>query len=106
MDSDEDQRLPAHPPCRAAERYVTACPVCAREVTIKTLRYSHVCGRSFDEAARATEQQAAAHAAVLGRTGPVAQVQTQRRSAAAPVQTHPADERRRRWEQLPLFSRT
>jgi hypothetical protein len=73
MASNDDQCLPAEPPCRAAARYVTKCPVCARKVTIKTPRYSHVCGRSFDKRARAAEQQAAAHVAVRSRTRPVAQ---------------------------------
>ena len=55
------------PPCRQAEVFITACPRCGREMRLKTLRYSHVCGRSFDPAERAHEQQAAAEKAINAR---------------------------------------
>ena len=51
-------------PCRAAARYMTACPMCKRVVNIKTLRYTHMCGHSWDVAERAKQQQIAAHAAI------------------------------------------
>ena len=31
-------------PCREAARCITRCPQCDRSMTIKSLRYSHVCG--------------------------------------------------------------
>ena len=52
------------PPCRQAEGFITACPRCGREMRLKTLRYTHVCGRSFDPAQRACEQKAAAGKAI------------------------------------------
>ena len=48
------------PPCREANLMVAPCPKCGRQLRIKTLLYSHVCGRSFDAAQRAREQQAIA----------------------------------------------
>ena len=55
------------PPCRQAERYLTQCPMCGRNMQLKTLRYSHVCGRSFDPTKRALEQQRLAIAALKAR---------------------------------------
>jgi len=63
---DEEEYLP---PCRAAGRYVAPCPRCGRRVTMKTLRYSHVCGRNFDEATRAREQYHMAIKALNARVG-------------------------------------
>ena len=54
-------------PCRAAARYRTACPLCGRRVTTKTLRYRHKCGRSFCPAVRAAEQRLLAEAALEAR---------------------------------------
>ena len=56
------------PPCRAAGRYVTSCPMCGRSVQLKTLKYTHQCGRSFDVAKRAAEQQKSAIEALKTRT--------------------------------------
>ena len=50
-------------PCRRAARYIVACPQCGRRLTIKTLRYSHKCGRSFCPDKRAVEQKLAAERA-------------------------------------------
>jgi hypothetical protein len=55
------------PPCRQAEGFITACPRCGREVRLKTLRYTHVCGRSFDLAQWAREQQAATEKSINAR---------------------------------------
>ena len=55
------------PPCRQAERYIVSCPMCGRRVQLKTLHYSHVCGRSFDPTKRALEQQRLAVAALKAR---------------------------------------
>ena len=57
------------PPCREAERYVVSCPMCGRRVQLKTLRYSHVCGRSFDVTTRALEQRRLAISALKSRLG-------------------------------------
>ncbi len=58
---DDNEYLP---PCRQAEVAITACPRCGREMRLKTLRYKHKCGRSFDPRQRAREQQAAAAKAI------------------------------------------
>ena len=55
------------PPCRQAEGFITACPRCGRELRLKTLRSSHVCGRSFDPAQRAHEMQVAAEHTINAR---------------------------------------
>ncbi len=55
------------PPCRQAEVLTTACPRCGREMQLKTLRYTHLCGRSVDPAERARERQAAAETAINAR---------------------------------------
>ena len=52
------------PPCRAAGRYMTSCPMCGRSVQLKTLKYTHQCGRNFDVAKRAQEQQQSAFEAL------------------------------------------
>ncbi len=52
------------PPCRQAEGFIAPCPRCGREMRLKTLRYSHVCGKSFDPTQRARELQAAAETAI------------------------------------------
>ena len=43
------------------------CPQCGRKVQVRTLRYSHVCGRTFNPLERALEQKKAAEAAVRAR---------------------------------------
>ena len=49
-------------PCRAALQSKTQCPKCHRPVSIKTLRYTHVCGRTWDVADRAREEEQKAQA--------------------------------------------
>ena len=55
------------PPCRVAARYFAPCPLCGRELRLKTLRYTHVCSKSSDPAIKAREMQAAAVEAVNAR---------------------------------------
>ena len=61
---DDNEYLP---PCRQAGFCLAPCPRCGRELTLKTLRYTHVCGRSFDPEQRAHELQAAAEKAINAR---------------------------------------
>ena len=58
---------PALPPCRQAELFITSCAICGRKMRLKTLRYSHVCSRSFHPMQRALEQQVAANNAINAR---------------------------------------
>ena len=55
------------PPCREAELFIAPCPRCNRMLRLKTLSYPHFCGRSFDPAERALEQQALAEKAINAR---------------------------------------
>jgi len=57
------------PPCRLAAMAIVPCPLCGRQVTTKTLRYSHQCGRSFHTEAREEEQRKLAENAVRARMG-------------------------------------
>ena len=69
-DSSSDESQPVREaPCRAAAKFKTSCPNCHRRLGIKCLRYSHVCGRTFDPVERAKEQAKAAEAALWRRTG-------------------------------------
>ena len=49
-------------PCRAALQAKTQCPKCHRPVSIKTLRYTHICGRTWDVAERTREEEGKAQA--------------------------------------------
>ena len=49
-------------PCRAALQSKTQCPKCHCPVSIKTLRYTHVCGRTWDVPERAREEERKTHA--------------------------------------------
>ncbi len=44
-------------PCRLALKVKMSCPKCRRPMNIKTLKYSHVCGRTWDVAERAAEEE-------------------------------------------------
>ena len=55
------------PPCRMAGFYKAPCPLCGRQLTLKCILYSHKCGRSFDPAKRAREQQILAEQAIKDR---------------------------------------
>ena len=61
------------PPCREAGLFIAPCPRCGRQLRLKTLLYSHVCGRSFDHVQRAREQQVAAEKAINARMAPLEQ---------------------------------
>ena len=54
-------------PCRAAEKSMTQCPRCNKIMTLKTMRYSHICGKTWNVTQRALEQQHAAQAALTAR---------------------------------------
>ena len=69
-ETDESSEEAYLPPCREAARYMVACPLCGRRVQVKTLRFSHKCGRNFDPAVRAREQAAIAAEAVKRRMAP------------------------------------
>ena len=49
-------------PCRLALKAKTSCPDCCRPMSIKTLKYQHKCGRTWDVALRAAEEEKKAHA--------------------------------------------
>lgn len=65
--SNEEEEYEHEAPCRAAARIKTECPQCGRRISVKTLRYTHVCGRSFDVLQRALEQKKLADAALRAR---------------------------------------
>ncbi len=62
--ADTPAEIPTLPPCRQAELFITACALCGRKMRLKTLRYSHVCGKSFHPMQRVMEQQVAANNAI------------------------------------------
>ena len=49
-------------PCSAALQAKTQCPKCYRPVSIKTFRYTHICGRTWDVAERTREEECKEHA--------------------------------------------
>ena len=65
-EEDMEEQL-EEPPCRQAERYVVPCPLCQRKMRLKTLKYSHVCGRTFDPLQRALEMKKKADTAAKTR---------------------------------------
>ena len=73
-DDEEEYR----PPCREAGMFIAPCPMCGRQLRLKTLRYSHVCGRSFNVDQRAAEQQLAAEKAIKLRMASMKQPAKQR----------------------------
>ncbi len=72
------------PPCRAAARYLTNCPLCSRRMSIRVLRYTHVCNRTFRAEERALEQQGLAEAKMLQRLA-ARQVGSKQSRAATPA---------------------
>ena len=46
---------------------MTQCPRCNKRMTLKTMRYSHICGKTWNVTQRALEQQHAAQAALTAR---------------------------------------
>ena len=49
-------------PCRLALKAKTSCPDCCRPMSIKTFKYQHKCGRTWDVALRAAEEEKKTHA--------------------------------------------
>jgi hypothetical protein len=87
------------PPCRLAAMAIVPCPLCARQVTTKTLRYSHRCGRTFHTAPREEEQRKLAENAVIARMGKPGG----HRVVQTPLQARPAEQR---MELRPLQARS
>ncbi len=77
------------PPCRLAAMAIVPCPLCSRQVTAKTLRYSHQCGRTFHTAPREEEQRKLAESAVLARMGHTGE----RRMEQTPLQARSVEQR-------------
>ena len=61
------------PPCRQAGLFIAPCPRCGRELRLKTLLYTHVCGRSFDPAQRTCEMHGAVIKAINSKRAPLEQ---------------------------------
>jgi hypothetical protein len=78
----------AQPPCRVAAKYVAPCPLCGRELSLKTLRYKHFCGEgpARDKESHARAQQAAAEKAVRERM----RARSVATATSAPVLSAPA----------------
>ena len=70
---------------------MVACPRCGRQLQLKTLRYSHVCHRTFNVEERALEQQQAAEAAARARMARLEHPQEQNAQVA-----HPREQKRER----------
>jgi hypothetical protein len=66
-DSEEPEEGGYSPPCRVAAKCLTNCPRCWRPMSLKTLRYTHMCHRTFRFNERALEQQEIAKTALLQR---------------------------------------
>ena len=97
--TDDDASLamwepPEQPPCRKAALHVVMCPVCGRQLQIKTLRYSHICGRSFKPRERAVDQKKAADTAILARMAHITRMQEH---AAQPIQTQERSAESKQW---------
>ena len=96
------------PPCRLAAMAIVPCPLCGRQVTTKTLRYSHQCGRSYHTEAREEEQRKLAESAVLARMGQAREHRVEQKPLQAqrveqkPPQTYQTEQQAARgMEQLP-----
>ena len=89
----------AQPPCRLAAKYVAPCPLCGRELSLKTLRYKHFCGDGppRDVEAHSMSQQAAAIKAVQERMRAMSAA-TVNPSAHVGLTASPAHEQR--WQNL------
>ena len=98
---DEEEEEEYLPPCRVAAMAIVPCPLCGRQMTTKTLRYSHRCGRTFHTTAREQEQRKLAESAVLARMAqqrehrtehrPLQTQSAERRVEHGPLQTQPAE---------------
>ena len=91
MDRTDDDGRPLPPPCRAASRYMVTCPLCGRRLQIKTLRYSHVCRRSFNAFERSLEQKRETEMVLAARLGQQQQQieQSTDQSTEQPVEQSP-----------------
>ena len=85
---DEEEEEEYLPPCRAAALAIVSCPLCGRQVTTKTLRYSHRCGRSFHTEAREEEQRKLAESAVRARMGQAREHRVEQRPLQAQAMEH------------------
>ena len=102
--SDEEEEEEEYmPPCRSAALAIVSCPLCGRQVTAKTLRYSHKCGRSFCIEEREEEHRKLAEIAVLARMG-----QTNKQQMVhKPLPVHPIEHRMEpRLENIPIKPNT
>ncbi len=86
---EEEEEEEYLPPCRSAALVIVSCPLCGRQVTAKTLRYSHKCGRSFHLEEREEEHRKLAEIAVLARMGQAKKQYTVHK----PSQAHPIEHR-------------
>ena len=86
------------PPCREAARCITRCPQCDRSMTIKSLRYSHVCAPtasgSCNIANLATEMEQQAVIAVGARIKQASEEQARERMV---------EQQRAKWAHLTGF---
>ena len=67
-------------PCRIAMQTKTRCPKCHRPVSINTLKYTHVCGRTWDVEERAREEERKANAKHTKYSSLLAQINQSTRS--------------------------
>ena len=56
-------------PCRLALKVKMSCPKCCRPMSINTLKYQHVCARTWDVAKRAEEEAIKARAQAIATDG-------------------------------------
>ena len=84
--ADTSAETPALPPCRQAELFITSCALCGRKMRLKTLRYSHVCGKSFHPMQRALEHQVAAEKAINARMASIEPLERRVQHTAAHTQ--------------------
>ena len=98
---EEDEEEEYMPPCRAAALAIVSCPLCGRQVTAKTLRYSHKCGRSFHPEEREEEHRKLAELAVLSRMRQA----NKQLMVHKPLPPHPIEHRMEpRLENIPIKS--
>ena len=88
-EEEEEEEEEYMPPCRSAALAIVSCPLCGRQVTAKTLRYSHKCGRSFHLEEREEEHRKLAEIAVLSRMGQA----NKQYNVHKPPQAHPIEHR-------------
>ena len=100
-EEEEEEEEEYLPPCRSAALAIVSCPLCGRQVTAKTLRYSHKCGRSFHPEEREEEHRKLAELAVLSRMGQA----KKQLMVHKPLPAHPIEHRMEpRLENIPIKS--